>query len=286
MKAHSLHRLLASLYSKPHLASKSTLESVLTYLNSRNAGLMTFPEDSEDADEDLQPDLDGESGVGVITIRGPLTYRSTGWEAYCGGFSYEMLLDQVEDLIESGVTTIVIDADSGGGEAYACFETTDEMRRMADDAGVKIYGYVDGSACSAMYAILCACDEVIVNPFGEVGSIGCVICLYNDSKNLEQEGYQRIFVTDGTEKVPFDEDGSFKKEFLNDLQDKVAELGGAFREHVSKYTGLSIQALKDTQAKVYTANDALSMGLVNKIMTRSDFVKYVLDKQNGASTND
>lgn len=276
MKAHSLHRLLSSLYGRPHLISKEGFQSISTYLNSRNTGLMTFPEESQGAA--TKPELKMERGIGVITIRGPLTYRTTGWESFCGGFSYEMLLEQTEELIGSGVKTIVIDADSGGGEAYGCFESADEFRKLCTDNDVKVYGYVDGNACSAMYGIICACDEVICNPFAEVGSIGVLICLYNDSKHLEQAGYERIFITDGSEKIPFADDGSFREGFIEDLEKRVAELGDTFREHVSKYTGLSVQSLKDTQAKVYPAKEALSLGLVNKILTRSEFVQYVMDQ--------
>jgi ClpP class serine protease len=187
-----------------------------------------------------------------------------------------MLIDQTEDLIEAGAKTIILDMDSGGGEAYGCFEAVDEVRSMCNAAGVKLLGYIDGSACSAAYAIVCACDEVVINPYGDAGSIGVLIALYNDSKMLENEGIQRTFVTDGSDKVPFADDGSWREGFLADMQKRVAELGDAFRAHVSKYTGLSTKDLKDTQARVYSAQDALSIGLVNKIMTRSEFVDYVL----------
>lgn len=276
MNKHKLLRVAASLKNKPHLISKTAFQEIETYLNARNVGLMEFPED--DAEPEISED-EVIGGIAVVSIRGPLTYRTSGWEAYCGGFSYEMLLDRVEDCIADGAKTIVLDIDSGGGEAYGCFESTDEMRKMCDDAGVKLIGYIDGHACSAAYAIICACDEVVINPFGEAGSIGVLICLYNDSKALEQAGYERTFVTDGTDKVPFADDGSWREGFLADLQKRVAELGDEFRDHVAKYTGLSTDTLKDTQARVYSAQDALSLGLVNKIMTRSDFIDYVITQK-------
>jgi ClpP class serine protease len=280
LKAHSLHRLLASLYGRPHLISRDAFQAVSSYLNSRNASLMTFPDDSK-AEEKKQT-FDASSGIGVLTIRGSLTYRSTGWEAFCGGYSYEMMLEQASEMMEAGCKTIVIDADSGGGEAYGCFEATNELRKMADDNGVKIYGYVDGMAASAMYGIICACDEVIANPYAQVGSIGVLIALYNDSEHLKQEGYERIFITDGTEKVPFAADGSFRDGFIADLEARCAELGDAFREHVSMHTGLTKAELKATNAKVYSAQEALSIGLINKIQTRSEFISYVANKHKGA----
>lgn len=272
MNSHKLVRLLASLKNKPHLISKTAFQEVETYLNARNAGLLDI--EGSKTPEDNEKQMAGD--VGVVTIRGPLTYRSTGWEGMCGGFSYEMLIDQTADLIDSGAKKIVLDIDSGGGEAYGCFEAVDEVRAMCNAAGVKLLGYVDGSACSAAYAIACACDEVVANPYADVGSIGVLICLYNDSKQLEKEGIQRTFVTDGNDKVPFADDGSWREGFLSDMQKRVAELGDAFRMHVSKYTGLSTTDLKDTQARVYSAQDAMSIGLVNKIMTRSEFIDYVL----------
>lgn len=273
MKAHTLHRLLSSLYSKPLLISKEGFQSISSYLNSRNAELLDIPDDKDIVAE---PSMDVNSGIGVITIRGPLTYRTTGWEMLCGGYSYEMLLEQAAQMVDAGVKKIVLDVDSGGGEAYGCFESVDELRKMCDDAGVTLHGYIDGHACSAAYAIICACDDVSINPYGEAGSVGVLICLYNDSKHLEQEGYERVFVTDGTEKVPYAEDGSFRKDFIKDLENKVAQLGDAFRMHVSKYTGMSVEDVKNTNAKVFSAKDALALGLVNKIQTRAEFISDIL----------
>lgn len=276
MNKHKLLRLTASLRNRPHLISKEAFQEIETVLNARNTGLLDIS-GSKDAAKQKEKPVAGD--IGVISIQGPLTYRSTGWEGMCGGFSYEMLLDQAEELIASGVKDIVLDVDSGGGEAYGCFEATDELRKMCDAAGVKLTGYIDGSACSAAYGIICACDEVVINPFAQTGSIGVLIAIYNDSKALEQAGIQRTFVTDGTDKVPFADDGSWREGFLADLQARVAELGDAFRAHVAKYTGLSTKDIKDTQARVYSAQDALSIGLVNKIMTRSEFVDYITSKK-------
>src|SRR5687768_303677 len=194
MKAHTLHRLLSSLYGKPILISKESFQAVSGYLHSRNVDLMKFEGDAKT--EDASPTFDASTGVGVLTIRGPLTYRTSGWEALCGGYSYEMMLEQATEMVAEGVKCIVIDADSGGGEAYGCFESANELRKLCDENGVKLFGYIDGHACSAMYAIICVCDEVTINPYGEAGSIGVLVALYNDSEHLKQEGYERIFVTD------------------------------------------------------------------------------------------
>lgn len=276
MKAHQLARLTASLYGKPHLISKEGFETISQYLRMRNEGLLSF--EKANADQEGRKELSKVEDIGVIDVFGPLTYRSSGWEALCGGMSYALMIEKTQELLAAGCKTIVMNIDSAGGEAYSCFESTDEVRAMVDQAGAKLYAYIDGTAASAAYAIACAADEVVINPYGRAGSIGVLIALYNDSEALKMNGYERIFVTDGEQKVPFAKDGSFREEFLEGLQESVSNLGDAFRAHVSKHTGLTTEALKDTQAKVFDAKQALELGLVNKIMTRSEFVSYITEK--------
>jgi ClpP class serine protease len=99
---------------------------------------------------------------------------------------------------------------------------------------------------------------------------------------MEKAGYKRIFVTSGENKVPFDEDGSFKKEFLEEIQEEVDKLNLEFSQHVSNYTGLSIDAIMGFEAKCFNADDALERGLVNKLMTNKQFAAYVADLHKGA----
>lgn len=285
MPKHSLLRLTQSLYSTPHLISQSSFENIVAYLEQRNKGNMMLPvgmpDDKEDDMPDDMDDMDPEMGIGVIEVMGPLTNRSTGWEAMCGGCSYEGIIDQLEEMIEAGCKSIVLHMDSGGGEAYGVFECADTMRKKCDEAGVKLYAYNDGCCASACYALACAADEVISNPYAETGSIGVLIALMDKSKYLEMEGLKPVFISAGKEKIPYANDGSFKDSFLADLQMKVDTLYESFVDHVAKYTAMTKDQIKGTEAKTFVASEALSIGLVNKVLTRSEFVQYVMDKQQG-----
>jgi ClpP class serine protease len=287
MMAHKLLRLTQKLYQTPHLISASSFANIESYLNSRNASLMPMiPE--EPCEEDCEPTyassdegLDDLRAVGVIDIKGTLTNEPSGWEALCGGCSYKQIMEEAEDLIEYGATIIILNIDSGGGEAFGAFECANDLRAICDDSGVYLITYVQGCAASAAYAIACIADEVICNPYGETGSIGVLISLCDQSKHLEMEGYRPVFVTAGKSKIPYAEDGSFRKEFLDDLQNKVDYLYGEFVSHVVNYTEMSDREVKATEAKTFLAKDALEIGLINGIMTNKEFVKYVVDKQKG-----
>lgn len=281
--AHQLFKLTQKLYGVPHLVSQQSFSNITSYLSARNANTMLpmAPQEPE-----ASPDnLDDISGVGIINVCGPLTYKASGWEAICGGCSYEGILEKMDDMIEEGAKCIILNMDSGGGEAYGVFLAAEDMRKKCDDAGVSLIGYVDGCCASACYALACVCDELIANPFAEVGSIGVLIALTDSSKHLEQDGYKPVFVSAGAEKIPYSDDGSFRPEFLADLQYKVDSLYDSFAAHVSKFTGLSIEDIKATEARTFMAKDALDKGLINKIMSNAEFVDYIVSKQMGGSTD-
>lgn len=274
MKPHQLLRLTSSLYNSPHLISVSGFDAVTSYLQSRNDGVAELFRNMGKEKPSPKQSYDSASKLAVLSVHGPLTYRDEGMDALCGMASYEGLLQQATEAIDSGAKTIIMDVDSGGGSAQGCFATANELRAMCDANDVSLLAFVDGSACSAAYAMACCADEIIADKYSEVGSIGVLISLRNPGEQTKATTY----ITDGTDKVPFDEKGGYKKSFLEDLQVKATKLGDAFREHVSMYTGLSTEELKATQAKVYMADEALSMGMINKVMTKSEFISYALSK--------
>jgi protease-4 len=201
----------------------------------------------------------------------------------CGeaGTSYQSLVASVEDMAANGVRTIVMEVNSGGGEASHVFQACEDIRAICDEHGIKLIGYADTMAASAAYALISICDEVVANPSASLGSIGCVVALMDASKAYEQAGLKRIFITSGDNKVPFAEDGSFKESFLADIQESVDKLNAEFTAHVSKFTGLSAKEIVDFQAKVFDAEEAAKLGLANKLMTNKQFVAYVAQIHKG-----
>ncbi len=270
-----LLRLTESITSRPHLISQTGFNAISHYLDERNLGYTGLGDhrDSEVKYTSPEPKVAGK--IGLLEVHGALTYRP--YDDGCGavGTSYTQLLSDATDLIQMGCKVIVMDCDSGGGEGRAAFETGDELRKMCDDASVKLIAYNDGTTASACYALACVADEVISAPDAETGSVGVLIALCNDSKALEMNGYTRTFISAGDSKIPFDADGDWKPEFLTGLQVKVDAMYTQFVRHVSKHTGLSEQDVRDTQAKMFMAEDALKLGLINSIKTRAEFVEYI-----------
>lgn len=277
--AHEIYRLKSKLVNTPHLIDSSAFEAIMDYVNKRCEGGVDIDKRAEVEDEAPTRYLYNEdTATGVLYVEGPLTYKPVTVMGFdCGGTSYEGLKADFEAMVEQGVKTVAFMVDSPGGEAYAMMDTANYIRNLADSNGVDIIAYVDGLSASAGYGLTAIADQIISSKDSELGSIGVLIRLMNDSKKLEKEGIERTFITAGKEKIPFTEDGGFRKEFLEDLQHKVDVLYEEFTGHVAKYRNMSVEAVRDTQAKTFLAQEAVELGLADKVMTLEEFYEYLAE---------
>ena len=224
--------------------------------------------------------LEGQdSKIGVIPIKGSLTYEETGFEALCGMTSYESIQGQAEYLIKNEkVSELILELNSGGGQAYGCFEAAQSVRNLANKNNVKITTYVDGVAYSGGYAWASIADEVIVNPMGRVGSIGVVLPLTNYAEKDKKDGIKRIYITSGKSKVPYDEDGNFTEAALDEFRKSSKIIYDEFVGHVAEMRGIDRQSVVDTEAKTFDAQTALGLKLIDSIMTKEQFYNHVNGK--------
>jgi signal peptide peptidase SppA len=276
-------KLAELLFNNHLLAHDVTVHSVLkqyeyavTY-GEHSVGLMKRPINSRRHQVTL---LEGSKGtkVGLIKVHGAMTYEETGWEGLCGMTSYENLQGQAEYLIKvQGVDELILEVNSGGGQAYGIFEASQAVRKLANEHNVRISSYVDGVAYSGGYIWASIADEVVVNPMGRVGSIGVVLPLVNYSERDKKNGIKRVYVTSGKSKVPYDSEGNFTEEALADFQKSSQEIYEEFVKHVVDHRGMAKQSVLDTEAKTFSAKDALGLGMIDKVMTKNEFLKNIND---------
>lgn len=283
--------ILAKVFNKPQLITLEGFQPIVDYLADpqRSASLKLsketeviqlrsdFTSDSSYRDYELRRlNIDPVTMNGTLFIKDTLVNREGQLNANCMELtSYEGLKKTFKAQVEQGMKTCTLMFDSGGGEAYGCFESANAVRKMADEHGIKLTAYVDGTSASASYAWTVIADEIIANPMARVGSVGVVVQLYNNSKMLENIGIERSFVYAGGNKIPFDADGNFTENFINSLQDGVDKSYNQFVKHVANHLSLDEQIIRDTQASVYDADVALEKGLIHKIMEIDEFKEYM-----------
>ena len=279
----NFHQLSELLFNNYLLADSRTLQLVLhryekaQVVGEEQIGVLKKPLSQRKNQVKV---LDGQdSKIGVVPIKGSLTYEETGFEALCGMTSYESIQGQAEYLIkEEKVNELVLEVNSGGGQAYGCFETAQAVRNLAKNNNVKITTYVDGVAYSGGYAWASIADELVVNPMGRVGSIGVVLPLTNYAEKDKKEGIKRIYITSGKSKVPYDEDGNFTEDALDEFRKSSKIIYDEFVGHVAEMRGVDRQAVVNTEAKTFDAQQALSLNLIDSIMTKEQFYNHINGK--------
>lgn len=294
-------------FNKPQLIALDALQPIVNYLSNpdKSHALRQSTEEKQEVELKLENydseylyqraklksiGINPDTMVGTLDVSGSLMYRKGSMGADCTELtSYEGLKRQTEDMISEGVKSIVLMVDSGGGMAFGMASAANYISKITKQAGVKTTAYVDGSGYSAAYGLSVLADEVVLNPQSSVGSVGVVVALYNDSKMLENAGVSRQFVFAGENKIPFDnKTGEFTDSFISDLQKSVNKTYTMFTRHVATHRGMSEQAVVDTQAATFDAEEALELGLADKIMELEDFeIEYGLkvSSKSGKSSN-
>jgi signal peptide peptidase SppA len=176
-------------------------------------------------------------------------------------------------LADPAVGSILIDADTPGGRVDGVPELADEIRAAR---GKKPIVGISNTMCgSAGYWILSQCDEVVVTPSGEVGSVG-VYCAHEDlSAALEQEGVKITLISAGkfkTEGNPFE---PLSEEALAAIQADVDAYYSMFVAAVAKGRGVAVDDVKSGfgQGRMVMAKDAVRAGMADRVATFDDTVQ-------------
>ena len=271
-QAHSLFRYSSKIFNTPQFIIAEEFTPILQYLSSRNLGEIEFSV-VKDSAKPKKPEMVNK--IGEIQVSGSLTYKPVMALCEATGTSYTGLLQDVESLIADGVKTIIMTHNSGGGEASHMMTTAERIRELVDENGVKLISYIDTISASASLGLGIVADEIIIHPEARTGSVGALIALVDRSKALADAGIKPIYLSSVEGKVPFKSDGSFTDKFLAKMQKEVTDLGTKFAEHVSKYTGIPVVDIIALDAEVFNAQEALDIGLVNKIMNHQQFAEYL-----------
>jgi len=211
----------------------------------------------------------------VIPISGTLLNRFGGSYGYVTG--YNAIRAQLNAAMsDPSIRRIVLDVNSPGGMVAGCFELADDIR--AARAQKPILALVDGGMCSAAYAIGSQATRIVAAPSARVGSIGVVIMHINIGPALEKEGIEVTFIHAGERKVDGNPFQALSKEAKADWQASVDAILTDFVAAVvaGRDGKISDKAIRDTQARVYSASDALALGLVDAVSTpQAAFAAFV-----------
>ncbi len=161
----------------------------------------------------------GES-IAVIPVHGILVPRRFSIEACEEMMSYELLRTQItKALNDDGISEIVLDVNSGGGNAQGAFEIAEFIYQSRSIKPIR--AVINFNAFSGAYLIAAACSEIIVSDTSGVGSIGVYtkrldLTLYYQDQGVKIHSFYR-----GARKVDFHPDTELSEEERTNIESNM-----------------------------------------------------------------
>ena len=272
--------LASRLYGTPLLIARPKLEVILGVVARKIAGDTLATPQPATVEAGMTGGLQIVEGIAVLPVLGTLMRRSSYIGAASGLTSYhdiESMADQA--FSDPMVKAVLLEIDSSGGEAGGVFDLAQRLRALSQTSGKPLWAIADESALSAAYAIACAADRLWLTRTAEVGSIGVVAVHVDESLADAKAGLNYTFLHAGAHKVDGHPHAPLPAPVAADIQADIEQLHTQFIALVAGFRRLSVDAIRDTEARVYRGEAALQAGLADQIGTRAEAITALQRQQ-------
>lgn len=209
-----------------------------------------------------------QGSVALIPVHGTLTQRTAAMDPESGQTGYNRIEQKVDEAVnDPDIAGIMLDVDSGGGEAAGMADLADfiHARRFRSGGPKPIYARANAHAYSAAYFLLSAADKSFVPETGGAGSIGTLALIPNISGKMEKEGVSIKVMRSGANKARINGIEEPDDESLARVQADLDSLRAIFVDRVARNMGISKKSVLETQAESYMGGRAKTLGLVNAV---------------------
>jgi ClpP class serine protease len=226
------------------------------------------------------------SGIVVMDVDGPLMRKAELFSDISGATSYQWISARLDECraSSSAVRKLVIRANSPGGEAAGVGECGEKITRLIE-AGWHVEGYVETQAASAMWWLLSQCSHITAHPTAQVGWIGAVRRLRDDSEQDEKAGVKvHELISKGAEKkrtLPMDES------VIARFQSNTDDWGALFTAAVARGRGVTTaKVLKDFGGGFgMFAAAALDVGMIDDVANFEETIARLTGARTSTSTS-
>ena len=164
------------------------------------------------------------------------------------------------------VKSVLLKIDSPGGSVIASDLIYNEIMGFKQRKKAKVVAAMMGVAASGGYYIALPADFILAHPATVTGSVGVLFLSPNVSGLMEKIGIDVNVSKTGKNKdmgSPFRSATGEEQKIIQDITDR---LGAQFLNHIAEHRKLESNTLKEiSSARIYLAEDALKLGLVDRI---------------------
>jgi len=283
-------------FGQPLFATPELIQAVKSVLEPRLLGKaagdipdlgLSLPGHPDLSTPDEERRLRGVAIVGklaIIPVHGVLVARRGQIDAACTELlSYERLRDQISAALRHElVEEIVLDFHTGGGSAMGCKEMADFIRQASQTK--PITALVNFAAYSAGYFMAAACSKIICSPTAGVGSIGVIIETFEVSKWEEEMGIKYNTYFRGGHKNDCSPHEPITDQAVTEINKRLDTAYASFTESVAEHRGIAVNDVIATDAKLFSAEEALNLKLIDQIAPAQDALDEIATRYRSTPT--
>ncbi|MEL3909257.1 MAG: signal peptide peptidase SppA [Treponemataceae bacterium] len=213
----------------------------------------------------------------IINLEGTITSGSTDFADTSLAQDWKITNKFKKAFNDPEVRGIVLRVNSGGGEVFA----SEVIRRVVAEARTKykipVVVSMTGVAASGAYWISSSADYIFANPFTITGSIGVLATIPNLAETVEKYfGITTDMIYKGAKPL-----SAFQEPSADDMeiiQLHISHIYDTFLQTVSSGRKLPKEKVAElASGKVYSGNQALQIGLVDKLGTLDEAIIYTAE---------
>jgi signal peptide peptidase SppA len=219
------------------------------------------------------------NGVAVVSVEGSLVHKTGNLDPESGMQGYDGIRAKLDMAMQDDrVKGVMLNIDSPGGEVSGAFDLADTIAGYKKKK--KIAAYAGDMMASAAYLIGSQAVKVYASQTASVGSIGVLMAHTDYSVAMENEGIKVTLIHSGKHKVEGNPYQSLDSKVKDKIQGELDGLREKFAAAVATGRKKSKEDMMATEAAIYSAEEAVSVGLVDSVMS---FDQAIADFSNGLS---
>lgn len=279
-------RIAAEIFNRPLAIESNYAYSMLSFLGKRmgfddiDVGVELEPvtrqasttpqdryidENSEYAEWYIRPD-----GTAVVPIAGTLTHKRPMFASL--GRSYQSLVNDAKAAHEHpDVDRVALLLDSNGGAVSGCRNCAMQLSELFEASEKPTWSFVDESMFSAAMWTGSTANRIVMPKTAENGSVGVIWLHASIADQLKNEGVKVTFIHAGAKKAQGNPYEDLSNEDLADFQEEIERYGEIFYEAVAEQRGISVDAVRDTEAGTFMGEQAVEIGFADEVMEKEEF---------------
>ena len=226
--------------------------------------------------------------IALIDVDGVIVNERTSMLLGDGEHPVSLLLEKLDRARgDSSVRAVILRINSPGGSVVAAELMHAEIERFRRETGRPVVAVMMDVAASGGYYIACACDEIVAHPSSVTGSIGVILQLFDVTGTMSKIGVTGHTIRSGDRKgggSPFerlsDQDRAIFQTMIDEMHERFVQVVAAGRPE------LTLERARElADGRVYTAGQALELGLIDRIGTIRDVVNEFKHRMGVARAN-